>query len=74
MSDNEQEVTEHIEHQNDNTLNWNKSAKADGIFCLDSANKSLPIHNISWATADKSEQQKASRRRLRGYRKIKKKC
>ena len=73
MSDNEQEVTEHIEHQHDNTLNWNKSAKADEIFCLDSANKSLPIH-ISWATADKSEQQKASRRRLRGYRKIKKKC
>ena len=32
MSDNEQEVTEHIEHQHDNTPNWNKSAKADGIF------------------------------------------
>ena len=82
MSDNEQEVTVHIEQQQDNIslevfgkLNKTQknSIKTDAIFCFDSADKSIPIHNISWATTDESEQQKAGRRRPRGYSKIKKK-
>ena len=43
-------------------------------FLPQSANKSLPIHSISWARTDKSDQQKADRRKPAGQRKIKKKC
>ena len=83
MSDNEQEVTVHIEQQQDNVslevfgkLNKTQknSIKTDATFCFDSADKSIPIHNISWATTDESEQQKAGRRRPRGYSKIKKRA
>ena len=40
---------------------------------IDSADKSLPIQNISLATTDKLDQQKNGRRRPGGYRKTKKK-
>ena len=56
------------------SVNWKNSTKADKIFCFDSADKSLPIHNISWAISDKSDQQKAGRRRRgRGLQEIQEK-
>ena len=58
MSDKEPEVTDYIKQQQDKSTTEvvlqieKKSAKTNAIFCFDSADKPLPIHNISWTTTE----------------------